>query len=94
MGQVGKEMSTCARLLKCRLSYMHSKPYCCEMKYFKKPLLLLVVMLFALLGLMAGLGIMTLVGFTYNVWFDGASLLLIVSAFAFAGYTLSRKIVK
>jgi hypothetical protein len=49
----------------------------------------------ALLGIVAGLGLMTYLNlFTYRLWLDGAILLSIVLGFAFSGFKLSRTLIR
>ena len=65
------------------------------MKYIKYLFVSIGSVTSALLGIVAGLGLMTFFHlFTYKIWLDGIILLLIVSVFTFGGFKLIRKGVK
>ena len=64
-----------------------------QVKYFKYLVILIGILIFAFIGLVAYLGLMTAIkGFTFNYWIDGGTALLFISGFSFIGYKLSNKI--
>ena len=65
------------------------------MKYIKFLFVSSSSMAGALLGIVAGLGLMTFLNlFTYKLWLDGTIMLSIVLGFAFSGFKLSRKVIR
>jgi len=69
------------------------RAYGLSMRYLRYLILFIGILIFAFIGFIAYLGLMTVIkGFAYDYWIDGTTAILFIVGFSFIGYKLTNKI--